>query len=176
MDNNSYRWQAAGFSLDNDCMAINCYSNNNLGSNTNGFYSYQTNIVFIDCISDTNGQHGFYADDAEALTMTGCTTYNNTLDGVNLNYHDFVGFAYLENCKLIKNGRWGINNAGTVMASGIISNCGFGVGSDTNINGDINEVSPTLELLNNFSCPSPAQRFGCHCADNYDHHLRCNFR
>jgi hypothetical protein len=123
---------------------IRCISHDNAGSNTSGFRvstGTTTLCLFSECISDTNGEYGFALGSQGSNWILNCDAYNNILDGVDLN-STAACFALIENSNFVKNGGWGINTSGSAtLRNGLIINCGFGSGTQTNYLGQINTIA-----------------------------------
>lgn len=113
----------AGFSFVGSALLVRCVSHDNTGSNSAGFYTQAAGSRLINCISDTNGGHGFWEQNITGgNTLIGCDFYNNTGDG----YQHITSAinSMIVNCNFISNGGYGINiSSGT--STGYIMNCGF---------------------------------------------------
>jgi len=136
-----------------ECEAYNCGSNGYEGNasynafirciahdNTTNGFSITGSSVLVDCIADTNGGSGIKAEGGnnQILTCIKCDCYNNTSDGITLSVGN-TAVAYIENCNLIKNGGWGIND--TVSTTVNVLNCGFGAGTQANTSGTTSFVA-----------------------------------
>ena len=111
-----------------------CISHDNTGSNSNGFYTQTSVFHYHDCISDTNGKHGFYFNNTTTGSLYGCDAYGNGSDGAA--HYTATTVMHIENCNFIKNGGYGINKASGTMYGQIV-NCGFGAGTQANTSGQI---------------------------------------
>ncbi len=121
----------------NGVTALRCYSHDNVGNASSGFYIGQS-CSLTDCVADSNGQYGYYLNSGSGQNsaLYNCDAYNNTSDGVHLtNASSNPMSCYIENCNLVKNGGFGINNAGTGGRTGYVVNCGFGAGTQVNTSG-----------------------------------------
>jgi hypothetical protein len=107
-----------GFSFTNYSYAERCISHANTGSASSGF-TY-TAGYFVDCIADSNGQHGFNGtSSSNNQILQRCTAYNNPGNGVTC-----TGSHYIENCTFANNGTYGVKaNNNTLLIR--VSNCGF---------------------------------------------------
>lgn len=115
-------------------LARRCISHNNVGSNSIGFVTSSGARVLIDCISDSNGLHGFFSNSVTDYTLIGCDAYGNGGDG--WQHVVAAGHYEIENCNFVGNAGWGVNI--TTTARGILWNCGFGdnvSGAKTNTGG-----------------------------------------
>ncbi len=124
-----------GFALSANDFALRCISHDNAGNLNNGFVVGSFSVL-SGCIADTCGFSGFKVSAIAGASLISCDAYNNTGDGI-----DFSGAGALpiiiESCNLIKNGGWGINSSGSSIRHGLITNCGFGVGTQVNTSGDV---------------------------------------
>lgn len=131
----------AGFYL-SAATAIRCISHDNSGSNTDGFIGDSGTIVYIRCISDTNGRRGFScAFNGVIATLFGCDSYNNGSHGIVISEASSTRSVYnVENCNLVKNGGYGIQGSvgGTIGHSGRIRNNAYGAGTQANALGATN--------------------------------------
>jgi hypothetical protein len=111
---------AGGFQLTNSCMVLRCIAHDNTGSNSTGFELGAAGIVAIDCISDTNGGHGFNTT-SNGDSIINCVAYNNGGSGILIGGNTS---QFIENCILVSNALFGINGSGSTRF-GIINNCAF---------------------------------------------------
>lgn len=123
--------------------AIRCVSHDNAGSNTDGF-AVGNSGQLDNCISDSNGRHGFSMSDSSGIARTcfvlnNCDAYNNGSSGMAFITVGTPAEVYISNCNLIKNASYGISSVVTVGTMyGFIQNCGFGAGTQINTSGDTN--------------------------------------
>jgi hypothetical protein len=135
----------AGFKLSSNAFLENCISHDNTGSNTDGFTCLLNAIpvIFINCIADTNGRHGFAISGTNSPTVSfwQCDAYNNAGDGIKNLLTTTNSYTTIKNCNFIKNAGWGINSALTTGRwFGTIENCGFGAGTQANVSGTTNAI------------------------------------
>jgi hypothetical protein len=153
--NQSNTANSAGFvnSNINTNQLVRCYSHNNAGSNTDGFYSQRSFFANL-CIADTNGRSGFRVADDFGICLFSCDTYNNAGDGV-LAASSGTGpyNVYLENCNFVKNGGYGFNGGSAGNVNGEIRNCGFGSGTQANTSGQTNNLRG-IEVTNSITYAS----------------------
>jgi len=124
-----------GFYIADNCWLRRCISHDNSGSNSVGFHVQAANVIFIECIADTNGSIGFNHV-ASLARMQNCIAYNNTSDGMRANTTSVIVVS-VENSIFAKNGGYGINLVGGGRY-GPIANCAFGAGTFANTSGQIN--------------------------------------
>lgn len=125
---------------------IRCYSHDNTGSNTRGFYAgAAAKNRWVQCIADSNGLHGFEArvnSSSGAVLIQNCDSYNNgisaTGDGILIAQISGSPYTFfIENCNTLKNSGYGINvTADGIHAQGFVYNCGYGSGTQANTLGD----------------------------------------
>lgn len=125
--------------------AISCIAHDNSGNLTDGFTSSTGALgaVFINCIADTNGRHGFsvFGGSSNQVMFLQCDSYNNVADGLSILNTTLTSNVTIRNSNFIKNGGWGINTAiTTARLTGAIDNCGFGSGSQVNTSGQTNNI------------------------------------
>ncbi len=123
-----------GFISNNSCNYDRCIAHDNT---SDGFYNIGSNSMqsYMHCIADTNGGHGF-STAGVAQMYHGCDAYNNTSSGFNIGGTSTRTWtASIENCNAVKNGAYGI--AQPANRRGVITNCGFGSGSQANTSGAI---------------------------------------
>lgn len=133
-----------GFAASSSVTFINCIAHDNTGSGADGF----TNIAvptgenkFINCISDSNGRHGFTIGPTFGHVMLNCDVYSNGGDGFNNPNTTGDGQSIIRNCNFIKNTGWAINSTITTGRwTGTIDNCGFGAGTQANGSGTTNGI------------------------------------
>lgn len=124
---------SAGFQGQQNCHFVRCISHDNTGSNTSGWYftgSTQTPSL-IDCIADTNGNHGFSSAASTAThcyVFKNCEAYGNTGAGISIGTSTTNSVYYIENCNFSKNGTYGID-ANSATGQVFATNCGFGGGA-----------------------------------------------
>ncbi len=92
----------------------------------------------VDCISESNGQHGFSATATEFTILNGCDAYNNGGSGYNASG---TGEQTVINCNFVKNGIYGVANG--LRTS--LFNCGFGSGTQANTSGPT-QFTPFLSV------------------------------
>lgn len=110
---------------------VRCVSHDNTGANNSGFLSAAVNnLVFIRCISESNGKDGVTSAGEDAKFFN-CDFYNNAANGINFTLGT-VSSVYIENSNFLKNTTAGINSTGSALRHGDIVNCGFGVGTMAN--------------------------------------------
>lgn len=134
----------AGFRLDGTSdIAIRCISHDNT---YRGFYMAQWGAVLIGCIADSNGSDGFCCEVASAgkYTFLGCDAYNNTADGLQLDMSGH-GTIVVQNSSFVKNGGYGINGSGAGIRIGVVTNCGFGAGTQANTSGTTTGLKSMVE-------------------------------
>jgi len=117
---------------------IRCISHDNVGgANCHGFVISAGSA--ISCIADSNAGTGFRVTGITGISLSGCDSYNNTVDGF-----DFTGasvaFVILENCNSVNNTGWGFNSSGSSIRLGVLTKCGLGSGTMINDGGGINTV------------------------------------
>lgn len=141
--NQSNTSNTAGFDVSGT--VYRCYSHDNVGSNSNGFYTAATSSEFIGCISKGNGLHGFYANSPSMVRLTNCDSYLNGGDG----YRHISGFSqYLvENCNFVANTGLGFNIA-SGSGYGQMNNCGIG----SNVGGTV--VTSFIDVTATVTYPS----------------------
>ena len=121
---------------------IRCIAHDNTGgSNSHGFYAGNGGAnAYVDCISDSNTGHGFYATpNRQGNLYSNCDSYNNTLDGFYTDPTGNVGMMVADNCNAIKN-RYGFNFGTSNKRQGVINNAGFGTGTAANSSGTTNNL------------------------------------
>lgn len=125
----------------------NCYSHDNTGSNSRGFYSVSSNTqtTYVHCIADSNGNAGFeLGGTTSSATLTNCDAYNNTNDG--LITSGLTGSLQVKNCNFTKNGGWGINISSSPKLVQSIYNNGFGAGTQANTSGTTTGIYSGAEV------------------------------
>ena len=116
----------------------NCISHDNAGTNSSGFvFSSSSSVSCVNCIADTNGQHGFFTPTARSYyTLINSDAYNNVGDGFRLIVSIQPTIGYAINCNFVKNGAYGFQISGSPTTSYIRAiNCGFGAGTQANSSG-----------------------------------------
>jgi len=113
------------------------HSNTSYGVRTAAFGNYLINSIVA-----KNSGIGIQAD-ANATTIDGCDIYDNGSDGIRANIGGTQAI-YVVNSNLVKNNGWGINATATKM-QGLITNCGFGSGTQANTSGKINAMQSVIE-------------------------------
>ena len=111
--------------------ALNCIAHDNPGSIVDGFYVGGGSIV--DCISDTNGRHGFQIRTFET-NLHQCTSYNNASAGIAVTTTNLL--YWIQNCTLSNNGTYGVDNQKSGAVARVI-NCGFWSNTSGQTNGTI---------------------------------------
>lgn len=135
--NKSNTFPGSGFSATgNGAIFVRCLSHDNAGSFVNGFSLSGPENYLINCIADTCGAAGYRISTTVNAGIIGCDAYNNTGSGVDLTSGTAMAVV-IQNCNFVKNGGWGINSSGSPIRNGLITNCGFGVGTQVNTLGDI---------------------------------------
>jgi hypothetical protein len=137
--NQSNTANLAGIVVNSSSLAQNCISHDNSGSNNNGFATgsgSNTRSDFHNCIADSNGLHGFFIVGRDATFVSNCDSYNNGADGIRVAANAVPQNVIIANTNLVKHpSGWGIN---VTDASGVlITNCGFGTGTQANASGNI---------------------------------------
>lgn len=132
----------AGFKISASSVTmIRCYSHDNSGSNSVGFYAGKLSQIWMhNCVADSNGSHGFVAGNDTGIggvVLSQCDSYNNGGDGIKV-LSTKQTFITIHNCNLIKNTGWGINAATTTLLIGEFSNNGYGSGTQANGSGTTN--------------------------------------
>lgn len=134
--NKSNNALSGGFAQTGGNRHVRCFSHDNPGNNSCGFYTGGNTSTYINCVAASNGLHGFLAA-INTTSLYACDAYNNTFDGYSNSVNG--GVWYIENSNFAKNGRYGINfSAVGGTAVGFIYNCGFGGGADVNVSGNTN--------------------------------------
>lgn len=123
---------------------VRCIAHDNTGGGGYGFYLGACTSL-IDSVSDSNGSYGIYVEAAAYANVTGCDAYNNGNDGIRIASATCVGVS-IENCNLVKNGGYGINNIPGAACPGIVHNCAFGAGTQANTSGDHNALGSIIEV------------------------------
>jgi len=93
---------------------------------------------FYNCIIASNSLGGMYMTYCQGpITIENCDFYNNGGSGINM---DAASMVYLNivNCNFFKNGAYGITSTTFGPRAGMIMNCAFGSGTQTNASGNIN--------------------------------------
>lgn len=131
-----------------------CYIHDHTGSNGDGIIN-GSSLCLIDCIIESNGSNGIECNIAGGGFVTiviNCDIYNNGGDGIACDpvatTQDTVTLL-VQNCNIVGNRGKAIN---MVLAgiSGIVQNCGYGSGSQTNW---ISDKNRGLETLGQFAYP-----------------------
>lgn len=121
---------------------VRCIAHDNTGSNAFGF-QIDTSATLFNCISDSNGSHGFnFSSSTVAALAVGCDAYNNGGSGFTITSRYFV----LENCNSIKNTGWGFLATGSSL--GTFHNCGVGSGTQANGSGTYSLSSSLDSVVN----------------------------
>jgi hypothetical protein len=123
-----------GTSSGGNMIVKNTIAHDNTGSNTSGFRFTGMGLV-TRCIADSNGNSGIRISSSSYCTpIENSDCYNNGLDGITIN-----GTARINNCNLLKNGTGG--NGYGIAASDthvvVVTNCGFGSGTEANVDGTV---------------------------------------
>lgn len=137
----------AGFAGSSSCSYFYCVSHDNGGSNTDGFTFTpgSTGNILSNCISETNGRHGYSATFSSSNAILQCDAYNNAGDGLKNLSTTTNGICTIRNCNFIKNTGWGINSALTTGRwFGFVDNCGFGSGTQANGSGTTNATDALI--------------------------------
>jgi len=116
---------------------IRCYSHDNLGSNSIGFYQAATTgvqpTIFICCVADSNGSDGFQVAAPGMLNLINCDSYKNGGNGFSVNA---IGLYHIENCNVLRNAGAGFAGAAIGVnqnrSAGFAYNNGYGSGIQTN--------------------------------------------
>ncbi|MEN6507155.1 MAG: right-handed parallel beta-helix repeat-containing protein [Planctomycetaceae bacterium] len=134
-------------------VARRCISHDNSGGTlTAGFTigNYGSAAWLIDCVSESNSGNGVHVAigaTGGGAQIVGCDIYNNAVDGVRIVTAAGVhARVIIENCNLVKNTGYGINNSSTGQCTGMIRNCGFGAGTQVNGSGATNNLKSTEVL------------------------------
>jgi hypothetical protein len=140
--NQSNSSNTAGFFIGGTgAIAKRCISHDNTTANGIGFILGTTSGGHLsDCIADSNGSHGIaILARNNSLTIRNCDSYNNGGDGIRIDLNTNPnGFFFIENCNLIKNGGYGVNNVEVSLAhEAYVINCGFGSGTQANTSGTV---------------------------------------
>ncbi len=131
----------AAFVLAGTATVLRCIAHDQVGGNNDGFI-VQVMICLVTCISETNGRAGFnFTAGSTGGSLVNCDAYNNGSDGVKFSAASGTSTYYLENCNLVKNGGYGVNGSGSGVEHGLITNCGFGAGTQVNGSGQTNALS-----------------------------------
>jgi len=132
---------------------IRCIAHDNAGSNNSGF-QVKNGITLNNCIADTCGKHGFDMSSIAGFVMLNCDAYSNTGSGLDLTATASAP-VLIQNCNFVKNGAWGINSSGSPIRNGLITNCGFGVGTQVNVSGDIaTTLMGAIQISDSVSYPT----------------------
>lgn len=140
---NTVGW--GGFGVNSSgVMARRCYAHDNTGSNNAGFVlgALNVNVEISNCVSHKN-QYGAYVTGTPGslgiqVAFFNCDFYNNASDGIRLNWtSSSLALLILENCNLVKNGGYGINDVvATYTPTVYLQNCAFGTGTKANTSGN----------------------------------------
>lgn len=120
-----------------------CISHDNVGTATRGFYSASTGMILNECISASNGLHGIEVAAGGIAILLNSDFYNNGVSATGSGYlsSSATGISMLaENCNFVKNSGFGLTWAAATR-EGIITNCGFGSGTQVNGSGDIDRTT-----------------------------------
>lgn len=110
---------------------VRCIAHNNTnGANGNGFV-LDTSLNLLHCVSANNGGHGAVSNGDVNQNFYHCDFYNNTGSGFNFSGGSQVVQSTFQNCNFLKNGAYGIQWR-TIGHIGLLLNCGFGTGTQTN--------------------------------------------
>ena len=122
--------------LYNNCIAHHV---NTVGGTptSSGFYIGAVSYAF-NCISVSNGV-GFTFTGTTINNVVGCDAWGNVLSGFNFSGSGAVQL-FLKNCNSFKNGGMGVQSSGGSLRNGMIANCAFGSGTQTNALGNIDPV------------------------------------
>lgn len=138
----------AGFFFANQTTFINCIAHDNSGNGCDGFGATTAATAdnkFFNCISESNGRHGFSLLPAGGHIMVNCDAYNNGGDGLKNGQTTQDSQSVLRNINFIKNTGWAVNGAFTTGRwTGTMENCGFGSGSQANGSGDTNGTNAVI--------------------------------
>jgi len=157
-ETNTSPWGGIGLRGDG-CMAFRCISHDNPGSFVDGFISDGSGLV--ECISETNGRHGFNSGGDKSIYYLSCDAYNNGGDGIKVGTGSGSMLANIQNCNLVKNAGWGINFVASTQL-GTLYHCGFGRGTQVNTGGDYSTLLGVDVILTNLGSGSADGRY----ADN----------
>lgn len=124
----------AGFNLPAFGAAADfCYSHDNTNANVSGFLIDSSSQV-LNSVS-TRNRTGIYSTQTGATVIQGTDIFGNVSHGINV--FGGVGSTFtIINCNIFSNGGWGIVATGTPIHNGVILNCAFGSGNQTNVLGD----------------------------------------
>lgn len=127
---------------------IRCVAHDNTGSNGVGFIGgagTQAGQAFIDCISDSNGSHGFFYQGRDNGYFFNCDAYNNGGSGFRIIANTVPIDIYMENCNSFKNSVYGID-IGATTSNVYITNQSYGSGTQANTSGTINGTNNVVEI------------------------------
>lgn len=110
--------------------AIRSISRNNVGSNSSGFIIGSL-ATLIDCVSISNGESGFTITSVSGAYLRACVAYDNTSSGISVTAATACP-VIIENCLIFKNGGSGVTSPGSSLRNGLLVNCAFGSGTQTN--------------------------------------------
>lgn len=127
--------QAAFLGSGTGSLFVRCISHDNPTTGTGGFCSTGQS-TYLDCIS-FNNRVGYQDASATGSTWIGCDAYSNTLYGIELADGGVTTTIYAANCNFFRNGNYGINSPTTRAHDGLIQNCMFGSGTQTNVLGSL---------------------------------------
>lgn len=95
---------------------VRCIAHDNSGSNTSGFLTTNGQVWYFNCISDTNGSHGFANSGFGGTAWyQNCVAYNNTSSGIAATSFGSDNAFYVENCLLVSNGAYGFTGNGSTQ-------------------------------------------------------------
>ena len=151
----------AGFQISSGAF-LRCIAHDNTGGNSSGFAVTATggHCVAIDCISDTNGSHGFFCNPNSTLILLNCAAHNNSGDGIqNAGVTGVLaGSVYIENTIATKNTGWGLRLGASGTLLGVALNNAYGQGTEANGSGSSSigtaggiDESGTVTLTSNVS-------------------------
>lgn len=127
-----------------------CISHDNTGNAAVGFrVSVNSPCIFNECIADSNGSDGFSVN-TQVLQLTRCDSYNNGGSGLAIT-NGSSPMCFIASSNFIKNTAYGIQSTTGSSFYGMISNCGFGSGTQANGSGTINSSGNECTQISNIT-------------------------
>jgi hypothetical protein len=136
-----------GFNDGSTTTFIRCWSHNNSGSNSSGFYINTTGSALSQCISSFNGRDGVnFGGTLLSVSVNNCDFYNNASNGFGFSRTSY-GTPCFQNNNFFKNRGFAI--AGINSLLGLLFNNCFGAGTQTNSLGNFNSSFTNAQTLCN---------------------------
>ncbi len=138
-----------------DGVCVRCTAHHNTGTFNSGFTLPGGGGRFVDCIADSNGQHGFTCPAVSATVgfyLFGCVARNNGVgnSGRGVDVACTNGTAYVENCTLEGNGAYGISYTATTSFLSV-ADCAYYNNATAMTNGVQDEVGAITLTASPFS-------------------------